>query len=106
MVQEVLDRRRGTYRGTSQKQPRPLRPPYGPRRRPTVGSYGETVSYERGTPVKRGQSPHSPLFPQGDFYPSSGEGVIRVVEPLQIVSPCTGLCWCVQGNLARPTVGF
>ena len=33
------------------KHPPSLRPPYGPRDRPTVGSYGGDVSYERGTPV-------------------------------------------------------
>ena len=41
------------YRGTSliRKCPPPLGTPQGPRHRPTVGSYGGAVSYERGTPV-------------------------------------------------------
>ena len=41
------------YRGTSliRNRPPPLRPPQGPRRRPTVGSWGEAFSYEPGTPV-------------------------------------------------------
>ena len=40
------------YRGTSpmRNSPPPLGPPYGPRHRPTVGSWGGAVSYERGTP--------------------------------------------------------
>ena len=33
------------------KPPPHLGPPKEPRHGPTVGSYGETVSYERGTPV-------------------------------------------------------
>ena len=33
------------------KQHPPLRPPYGPRHIPTVGTWGATVSYERGTPA-------------------------------------------------------
>ena len=32
----------------------PLGPPQGPRHRPTVGSRGGAVSYERGTPAPRG----------------------------------------------------
>ena len=42
-----------TYMDTSLKRKRhpPLGPPYGPRHRPTVGSRGGAVSYERGTPV-------------------------------------------------------
>ena len=41
------------YRGTSpmRNSPPPLGPPYGPRHRPTVGSWGGAVSYERGAPV-------------------------------------------------------
>ena len=35
------------------KPPPPLGPPYGRRHRATVRSYGESVSYERGTPVER-----------------------------------------------------
>jgi len=35
----------------SQGSVRPLGPLYGPKHRPTVGSKGKTVSYERGTPV-------------------------------------------------------
>jgi len=38
------------------KTPPPLGPPKGPRHSPTVGSYGEAFSYERGTPVAL---PHS-----------------------------------------------
>ena len=38
------------------KPPPPLGPPQGPRHSPTVGSYGEAVSYGRGTPVAL---PHS-----------------------------------------------
>ena len=37
--------------GQWKKQPPPLGPPWGPRRSPTVGSWGSAVSYERGTPV-------------------------------------------------------
>ena len=33
------------------KTPTPLGPPYDPRHRPTVGSHGGAVSYERGTPA-------------------------------------------------------
>jgi len=33
------------------KPPPPLGSPQGPRQRPTVGSWGKAVSYERGTPV-------------------------------------------------------
>ena len=41
------------YRGTSlvRKRPPPPGPAEGPRHSPTVGSYGEAFSYERGTPV-------------------------------------------------------
>ena len=43
------------YRGTSliKNQPHTLGPPYNPRYNPTVGSWWEGVSYERGTPVVR-----------------------------------------------------
>ena len=34
------------------KPPPPLGPPSGPTDSPTVGSYGEAVSYGRGTPVQ------------------------------------------------------
>ena len=38
------------------KTPTPLGPPWDPRHRPTVGSWAEEVSYERGTPAgARGQ---------------------------------------------------
>jgi hypothetical protein len=37
-------------RGTSPTRKRP--PPWDPRHRPTVGSYGVAFSYERGTPVQ------------------------------------------------------
>ena len=41
-----------TYRGTSPIWKRP--PPWDPRHRPTVGSYGGAFSYERGIPVVLG----------------------------------------------------
>jgi hypothetical protein len=50
------------------KPPTPLGPPYGPRHSPTVGSYGEAVSNERGMPVLKTLGPHfaSVISPQGN----------------------------------------
>ena len=43
-----------SYRGTSlmRNYPPPPGPTWDPGHRPTVGSYGKAVSYERGTPVQ------------------------------------------------------
>ena len=50
---EIISSSASLYRGTSliRNTPPPLGSQQGPRNRPTVGSYGEAVSYERGTPV-------------------------------------------------------
>jgi len=44
----------GEYRSTSliRNRPPPLGLPEGPRHRPTVGSWGGVVLYERGNPVQ------------------------------------------------------
>ena len=44
----------------AKKQPSPLGPPEGPRHSPTVGSYGGTVSYERGDPCRGARYPLNP----------------------------------------------
>ena len=49
------------YRGTSPmiNRPPPPGPPQGPGHMPTVGSEGEAVSYERGTPYPNSGQPNS-----------------------------------------------
>ena len=49
------------------KQPPPLRPPLDLTTRPTVGSYGGAVSYERGTPVQGGVAHTRPCSPLQEY---------------------------------------
>ena len=91
MVHPVVNQSRGVQGYLAhKKQPPPLRPPKGHRYFPTVGSWGNTVSYDRGTPV------HFAIDPRGVVRATWG-----VYPRLQCVCLCHERCVSMsQGGLS------
>ena len=67
------------------KRPTTLGPPKGPRHGPTVGSYGEAVSYKQGTPA--GDAAGQPAVEQTRHMYDSQDQIMALAFQVKVLKP-------------------